>query len=276
VASTKFVAKLASGQAKPDGLLVIPADGTIDYLRGLPVGALWGVGASTQEGLGRLGLRTVGDLADTPVHVLQKAVGQSSGRRLHELAWGIDPRVVETRSVEKSIGREETFAHDVADIETIRREILRLSDQTAARLRWGGLAARTVSLKVRFADFRTITRSRTLPEPTDVGRRLFEEAASAFAALDTRGQRIRLIGVRAEQLEEAERASAVLWDPDEEWRRAEHALDRVADRFGHGMIGPASLVGVERRPFDLTRTSPDRLDGRAAAEGDPETDRRPE
>jgi DNA polymerase-4 len=270
VASTKFVAKLASGQAKPDGLLVIPIAGTLEYLRALRVGALWGVGASTQEALQRLGLRTVGDLADTPVHVLQKTVGEVSGRRLHELAWGIDPRTVETRSVEKSIGREETFEYDVTEMATIRREILRLSDQTAARLRRGGLAARTVSLKVRFADFRTLTRSRTLPEATNVGRRLFEEAAAAFASLDTDGARIRLVGVRAEQLEPAGSESATLWDPDEEWRKAEHTVDQVAERFGRGAIGPASLVGTERATLDLTRTDPNRLDG-DSAEGRPDS-----
>jgi DNA polymerase-4 len=241
-ASTKFVAKLASGRAKPDGLLVVPASETLAYLRPLPVGALWGVGASTQEALARLGLRTVADLADTPLHVLQKTIGEASGRKLHDLASGIDPRAVTPESREKSVGHEVTFERDVSDGEVLRRELLRLSAQTATRLRAGGLVARTVSLKLRFADFRTVTRSRTLPEATSVGRRIYEESVAAFEALDVAGVPIRLIGVRAENLEEAYGHRLALWDPDEEWRGAERTVDEVSARFGRGSLGPASLV----------------------------------
>ncbi|NYD73263.1 DNA polymerase IV [Leifsonia soli] len=244
VAATKFMAKLASGRAKPDGLLVIPRAETLTFLRPLPVGALWGVGASTQASLERMGLLTVGDLADAPLHVLQKAVGDAGGRKLHDLANGRDARRIVTESREKSIGHENTFGTDVGDLDTLRREFLRLSGRVGERLRTHAMIARTVSIKVRFSDFRTITRSRTLAEPTNVGRRLFEEAWDVFGALnlDVRQTPLRLIGVRAEQLLDAGGDAVALWDPDEEWRETERTLDAVSARFGRGMIGPASLV----------------------------------
>lgn len=244
VAGTKFMAKLASGRAKPDGLLVIPPSETLAYLRPLPVGALWGVGASTQASLERMGMRTVADLADAPIAVLQRAVGDAGARRLHDLANGRDARRVVTESREKSVGHENTFGVDVDDADTLRRELLRLSGRVGERLRRHGLEGRTVAIKVRFSDFRTITRSRTLAEPTNVGRRLFEEAWQIFEALalDLRATPIRLIGVRAEQLLDAGGDALALWDPDEEWRETERALDAVSARFGRGTIGPASLV----------------------------------
>ncbi len=241
-ASTKFVAKLASGRAKPDGLLVIPASETLAYLRPLPVGALWGVGASTQESLQRLGLHTVADLADTPLSVLQRAVGDASGRKLHDLANGVDPRSVTAESREKSVGHEMTFERDVDDPDLLRRELLRLSTQVGARLRKHGLVGRTVALKLRFTDFRTVTRSRTLAEPTNVGRRIYEEAASIYDGMALGRTPIRLIGVRVEQLDDAGGSRLALWDPDEDWRETERTLDQVSARFGRGAIGPASLV----------------------------------
>jgi DNA polymerase-4 len=241
-ASTKFVAKLASGRAKPDGLLVIPASETLAYLRPLPVGALWGVGESTQQSLQRLGLRTVADLADTPLTVLQRAVGEAAGRKLHDLANGLDPRSVVVTTREKSVGHEMTFETDVSDPVRLKQELLRLSSQVGARLRKHELVGRTVALKLRFSDFRTVTRSRTLAEPTNVGRRIFEEVTSIYDALDLGRTPIRLIGVRVEQLAEAGGSRMALWDPDEEWREAERTLDQVSAKFGRGAIGPASLV----------------------------------
>ncbi len=241
-ASTKFVAKLASGRAKPDGLLVIPASETLAYLRPLPVGALWGVGESTQQSLQRLGLRTVADLADTPLPVLQRAVGEASGRKLHDLANGVDARSVVVTSREKSVGHEVTFEQDISDPVRLRRELLRLSSQVGARLRKHELVGRTVALKLRFSDFRTVTRSRTLAEATNVGRRIFEEVTSIYDGLGLGRTPIRLIGVRVEQLGDAGGSRLALWDPDEEWREAERTVDQVSARFGRGAIGPASLV----------------------------------
>jgi DNA polymerase IV len=264
VASTKFVAKLASGRAKPDGLLVVPRDETITFLHRLPVGALWGVGDRTEEALQRLGLRTVADLAHTPVETLRRAVGEASGSHLHELAWGRDPRPVVPEQVEKSIGAEETFARDVDDPQVVLRELLRLSERVAARMRSQGVVGRTVSIKVRFADFTTITRARTLPERTDVARTVYAVARDLYEALGLDRARLRLVGVRVEGLADSAEGhhQLALDERPQGWREAEQAVDRASARFGAGAVRPASLVsadegegGVERvpgsRPADL-------------------------
>ena len=240
-ASTKFVAKLASGRAKPDGMLVVPTADTLAFLHPLPVGALWGVGAATEEALTRRGLRTIGDIARSQLSALQGAVGEASGRKLHDLANGIDPRRVDPRAVEKSVGHEVTFEVDTADPEVLRRELLRQSSAVAVRLRTGGWVGRTVVLKLRYTDFSTITRSRTLAEATDVGRRIYEEVRSIHAALGNHGP-VRLIGVRVEQLSPGDDQQFALWDEDEGWREAEDAMDAVSARFGSGLLRPASLL----------------------------------
>jgi DNA polymerase-4 len=245
-AATKFVAKLASGRAKPDGLLVVPLDETLSFLHPLPVSALWGVGAATEDALRRRGLKTIGDIAATPIAQLRRAVGEASGLKLHELANGIDPRAVTPGSEEKSVGHEVTFETDVTDPEVLRRELLRQANAVAVRLRTAGLVARTVVLKLRYSDFTTITRSRTLAESTDLGRRIFEEVRSIYDALgeDAPGQRdaVRLIGVRAEQLAPGGGQPLALWDADEGWRDAEDTMDAVSARFGRGVLKPASLL----------------------------------
>ena len=248
VAPTKFMAKLASGRAKPDGMLVIRPSELVAYLRPLPVRALWGVGAKTAEQLERLGLRTVADIADTPLDALVRAVGEATGSKLHELAQGIDTRSVVPASQEKSVGHERTFDVDERSTEVLKRELLHQASRVAVRLRAAGLMGRTVALKLRFSDFTTITRSRTLTEPTDLGRRIYEEAVAIFDAVGLRGEAIRLIGVRVEQLSEADGTmhQPALWAdetvPSEGWREAELTIDRVTARFGTDMVRPASLV----------------------------------
>jgi DNA polymerase-4 len=244
VASTKFVAKLASARAKPDGLLVVPRDAVIAFLHPLPVGVLWGVGERTEEVLTRLGLRTIGDIATTPAATLQRALGNAAGAHLSALAWGRDERPVVAHEPDKSIGAEETFARDVDDPQVVRRELLRLSDRTAARLRATGHMGRTVSIKVRFADFTTITRAKTLKEPTDVARVVFETARGLYDALGLERARIRLVGVRVEGLTDAAATprQLALGGAGEEWRAAEIAVDRAAARFGAGAVRPATLV----------------------------------
>jgi DNA polymerase-4 len=244
VASTMFVAKLASTRAKPDGMLVVPADKVIDFLHPLPVGALWGVGEKTEEQLTRLGLRTVADIAHTPVATLQRALGQATGAHLHELAWGRDPRRVSPHEPDKSIGNEETFEHDLDDPEEIHAHLLRLSDQVAGRLRAAGYVGRTISIKVRFADFTTITRSRTLMGPTDVGKEVYDTARSLYDALGLQRVRIRLVGVRMENLSDAESAprQLLLGEEDHGRREAEVAIDGLRARYGSDSVRPARLV----------------------------------
>jgi DNA polymerase-4 len=246
VAPTKFVAKLASTQIKPDGLLVVPADKVTAFLHPLPVGALWGVGERTEERLVALGLRTVGDIAHTPVDTLIRALGQASGQRLHDLAWGRDDRDVIPDATEKSIGNEETFARDVDDPEIIAREILRLAQKVAARARRHEIRGRTVVLKIRFADFTTITRSRTLETPTDVGQVIYDTAVDLYAALRLQRARIRLVGVRLEGLVDLQDAAEQLTLDDGsaspiDRRAAEVAADRLRDRFGQDVVRPARL-----------------------------------
>jgi len=247
-AATKFVAKLASSRAKPNGLLVIPRDETVAFLHPLPISALWGVGGKTEEHLQKLGLRTVGQLAETPVAVLTRSIGPAAAAKLHDLAWGIDPRTVQTRAEEKSVGHEVTFETDVVDPQVVKREILRLSGMVAQRLRRADLTGRTVVLKLRFHDFSTITRSRTLPDPTDVGRRIYDEISEIYdgvANTTDRDLRIRLVGVRVEQLGETGGQQA-LWDDNEDWSEVEDVMDAVSARFGRGSVTQASLLGNNR------------------------------
>jgi len=243
VASSKFVAKLASTQSKPDGLLLIPRAKVIDFLHPLPVGALWGVGERTEEQLVRLGLETVADLAQTPVSTLERAVGAAQGRHLHDLSWGRDPRAVIPNEPDKSIGNEETFDSDTDDHEWIRSRIAGLADQVARRLRASQSVARTVGLKVRFADFTTITRSRTLDVSTDVGADIYATAWSLFEALGLQRARIRLVGVRVEGLSSAdETPTQLLLDaPDKGHRDAEVAMDRLRRRYGPGAVRPGRV-----------------------------------
>jgi DNA polymerase-4 len=244
VAVTKFVAKLASGRAKPDGMIVVPREGTITFLHRLPVGALWGVGERTEEALLRLGLRTVADLAHTPEQTLRRALGESLGAHLHDLAWGRDQRPVVPQQVEKSIGAEETFARDVDDPEIVLRELLRLSERVAALLRATGAVGRTVTLKIRFADFTTITRSRTRAERTDVARDIYATIRELYGLLGLDRARLRLVGVRVEGLAEAASShrQPTLDERPQGWREAERAVDRAVARFGVGAVRPASLV----------------------------------
>ncbi|MBC7310298.1 MAG: DNA polymerase IV [Actinomycetales bacterium] len=244
VAPTKFVAKLASGLAKPDGVLVVPAADVVPFLHQLPVGALWGVGEKTEESLTRLGLRTVADIAHTPKPTLQRALGEVAGAHLHELSWGRDPRRVEPTREEKSVGADETFPYDVDDPAFIQRELLRLSDRVAGRLRAAGLSGRTVTLKVRFADFTTITRARTLPDPTDVSRQIYATALELYRALGLQRARIRLVGVRVSSLVDSERApiQGLLDEPEFGWRDADRAIDRAKARFGKEAVTSAALL----------------------------------
>jgi DNA polymerase-4 len=244
IASTKFVAKLASSRAKPDGLLVVPRESVLAFLHPLPIGALWGVGEKTEAALTQIGLRTIGELASTPVSTLVHTLGKAAGAHLHALANGQDPRPVVPNEPDRSIGAEETFAQDIDDHDAILRELLRLSERCAERCRASGQVGRTIAIKVRFSDFRTITRSRTLTEPTDVARTIYETAVQLYDALGIEGTPLRLVGVRLEGIARAADVpeQLTLSGDDEEWRAAEQAVDRVAAKFGRDAVRPAALV----------------------------------
>ncbi|MFB8371545.1 DNA polymerase IV [Pseudarthrobacter sp. NPDC055928] len=243
IAASKFVAKIASTRCKPDGLLLIRPEDTVPYLHSLPVGALWGVGAKTTEVLARMGIRTVADLAATPLPTLKRTLG-ATGEHVYRLSWGIDPRPVTPVRLEKSIGAEETFAVDTADNAVLHRELLRLSHRTAERLRSSGMVARTVALKLRYADFSTITRSRTVHTPVDSTQLIYAVVLQLLESLGDRSMTVRLVGVRAEQLEEAAQTSLQLSldRRDDNWRAAELALDKVSRKFGNKSVLPARLL----------------------------------
>ncbi|WP_175988728.1 DNA polymerase IV [Microbacterium tenebrionis] len=242
VAATKHVAKMASTLSKPDGLLIVAAADTLDFLTPRSVRALWGVGPKASEALEARGIRTIGDIRNSPQDMLDRAVGPALGARIAQLARGMDAREVETERVEKSVGHEETFDVDITDREFLRAELLRLADRVAVRLRRADWECGTVAIKVRFDDFTTLSRSQTLTEPTSVGQRIGEAAQSLYESIDRRDP-IRLIGVRAEKLRSAGSAAFALWDDDEHWRKVEGALDDARARFGNATITRARHIG---------------------------------
>ena len=258
VAPTKFLAKLASGMCKPDGFMVVPKVAVLDFLHPLPVSALWGVGKRTAETLDRAGLETVGDIAATPLPRLRKTIGFALAEHLHALAQGHDDRPVVPESKEKSIGAEETFEVDHFDRALLKRELLRLAERSASQLRAKGLRSRTVSIKVRFADFSTITRSKTLRVPTDLTHEVYATASTLLEEQVPEGA-VRLIGVRLEQLVEEESGEQLMFDaPERGWREAEQAADQARTKFGLGAIRPASLLGTQPRRSGVTEPKPDR------------------
>ncbi len=265
VASTKLLAKLASEDAKPDGLLEIAPHAERSFLHGLPVERLWGVGASTQRRLVALGVRTIGDLAETPEDRLIRACGAANGARLHALANNHDDRAVVSKHDVKSVGHEETFPFDLTERDALELVVVGLAERVALRLRRAGLVTRTVVLKVRSSDFRTITRSRTLAESTDLGADLVGTARALLAEIEI-GRGIRLLGVTAQHLESAmggQGALAFAGDPGASSRRAlEQAMDRARERFGDGAVIPARLAAPSpSSPRPSRRPSPESLPG---------------
>ncbi len=251
VAASLSVAKLASRRAKPDGVVVVPPSAITSFLHPLDVGELWGVGEKTRAMLHRLGLVTVGDVAHTPLRTLQRAVGHHLGAHLHELAWGTDHREIVARNAsafggdpDKSMGAQETFGRDCDDRELIARELLRLATKVTGRMRVAGVAGRTVTITVRFADFTTLTRSRTLAEATDVTQEVYRAATRLYDALGLQRARVRLVGVRVEGLvlRGTVHRQLVLGEREQGWSEADRAVDRAQRRFGTSAVRPASLL----------------------------------
>ncbi len=247
IATTKFIAKLASGRCKPDGMLEIAHDRVLTFLHPLPVSEIWGVGPKTNEELQRLGLRTVSDIANTPLETLKRALGESAGISLYELAWARDYREVIPDAPEKSISAAETFSYDLEDKEEIFRELLRLTERASHRLRKRELLSKTIALKVRFSDFSNLTRSRTLPLPINGTHDIYEVAKDLYTALKIEGSRIRLLGVSLENLSDESGAvhQLELGEREVGWREAQGAIDRAIERFGRGSVKPARLIEDE-------------------------------
>ncbi len=248
VAASASLAKIASRRAKPDGVLRVAPDQVTGFLHPLPVEELWGVGEKTQATLNRLGVFTVGDLAHTPRPILQRALGPAQAGQLHDLAWGVDRRAILSRprfdEPDKSIGAEETFSRDVDDRAVVVREFLRLSAKVTGRMRRAGLAGRTVTIRVRFSDFSTVTRSKTMGEATDVTQEVYRSAVRLYDAMGLQRARLRLVGVRVEGLlpRSSVQHQLVLGERDRGWAEADRAMDRAVVRFGPAAVRPASLL----------------------------------
>ena len=253
VATIKLLAKLASKAAKPKatlngrepgaGVVVIEPGGELAFLHPLRVESLWGVGPATATRLRRFGVTTIGDLAAVPLESLVSALGPALGRHLHDLSHGRDPRPVEPGREVKSVSHEETYAHDFVEHEPLRDEAVRMADAVAARLRKAGLAGRTVTVKVRFHDFSTITRSHSLPAPVDTGPVIARAAVSLLDQVDvTPG--VRLLGVGVSNLVEDGARQLSLEDVGDEaaWTDASRAVDAIRSRFGAEAVGPAALA----------------------------------
>ncbi len=241
IASSKFLAKLASEAAKPYGYRHIPKETELDFLHALPVEALWGVGPATLAGLQRLGVVTVGDLAELPEPTVLSALGPANGRHLLELARGIDLRPVVPDIEAKSISVEETYDRDLEGRETIETALLAHSQRLSGRLRRSGLAARTVTLKVRYEDFSTITRSVTLGGPLDSPRDLYNTARDLLGSVDL-ARPVRLLGLGGSGLEESGEPRQLDLGTDENWVKLSDAVAEVRERFGERSVEPARLV----------------------------------
>lgn len=248
IGPNKFIAKLASKQAKPDGLVeVAPAD-VVSFLHPLPVERIWGVGEATADKLHRLGLMTIADLAYTPKSTLQRAFGPHQGALLADLAWGRDTRQVEGRPVEHTIGAQETFGKDTDDPTLVRTQILKLSDRVASRMRLAGVLGRSVILAVRFADFSELTRTTQLSGPTDVTGDIYASAMGLWNRLNLQRARIRRVGVRVGGLVDLDEAyqQPTLDAPDKGWREAEQAVDAAIAKFGPDAVRRAVLTRSSR------------------------------
>jgi DNA polymerase-4 len=240
VATNKLIAKVGSDLRKPDGLVVVPPGEEAAFLAPLDIRRLWGIGPKTAERLHGLGIRTIGELAALPIETLARALGDH-GATLHDRALGIDSDPVTGGGQEaKSVSHETTFAIDVTDIEEIERTLLALTEGVSARLRAAGLRAGTIAVKVRDSQFRTITRQRSLPEPSDLTDTIWR-AALDLARPEVRGKRIRLLGVSATQLGAPEQIS-MFEVVDQKQRRVVDATDAVRRRFGDHAVTRASLL----------------------------------
>jgi len=246
VAEVKLAAKIASDLAKPDGLLAVPPGGVRAFLAPLPVWRIWGVGRVTEEALRRLGIATVGDLAGADGVALSRALG-SAGPALIALARGEDLREVVPDGRARSVGSEDTFEEDLEGEEALLPHLREQAERVARRLRGAGLAGRTVTLKLKYADFSSVTRRCTLEAPTADGRALYDAARAQLARADLT-RPVRLCGITSSGFEAGGEAQLGLFappaEPGAERRRALNAaIDALAERFGERTVRPASAAG---------------------------------
>jgi len=248
VGTNKLIAKVASDFRKPHGITVVEPGTEAAFLAPMPIRKLWGVGQVMERRLAELGITTIGDLARLPCDELVRRFGLASGEGLYRASHGIDESPVTPEHEAKSLSREETFARDVRDEAVLRRELLRLSDEVAWRLRRHHLRARTVTLKLRYADFSTLTRQTTLSDPTDSGPVIDAHAAVLLEqAWDRRP--VRLIGVGGSNLVQGGRQLSLFEEADGRQGQLEAALDHIRERYGESAIRRASLLSDPEEPW---------------------------
>jgi len=245
VAPSKFVAKIASDFEKPDGLTVVPEEKVRQFLDPLPVSKMWGVGNVTREALEKLNIRTFRELSRMPVGMLERRFGKY-GIRMHELSTGVDEREVVPEHDTKSIGHEETFPEDIVDRDSVARELLFLADKVARRMRKDSLQGKTVTLKVKYGDFTSITRSSTLPAPTDDAGDIYRAVLTLLNKTEVGKRPVRLLGVSLSQLLDVRMERQLsLFSEDEAFSRKKKlnaALDSISEKFGDQIIGPGLLL----------------------------------
>ena len=249
VAPSKFVAKVASDLEKPDGLVVVRPGEERDFLAPLEIERLWGAGPKAVERFRRLGVATIGDAAGLSERRLLEAFGEAQGRRFHRLSRGVDDRPVTPERERKSLGKERTFPEDVADRSRVRRELLALCESTALALRSRGLAGSTVTVKLRWEGFDTVTRQATLERPIDTTEALWSAARELLERADRPSRRVRLVGVTVSSLVSDADRQLSLFDEEGESdaERVAHAVDELTDRFGRGALTRAALLGASER-----------------------------
>ncbi|WP_112241631.1 DNA polymerase IV [Kribbella monticola] len=248
VARTKFLAKVASGVAKPDGLLVVPPDEELEFLHPLAVERLWGVGEVTAEKLRNRGLRTVGDVAMLPEAALISMLGRASGRHLHALAHNRDPRPIEVGRRRRSIGSQRALGRSPKSAETLDAVLAGLVDRVTRRMRSAERAGRTVTLRLRFDDFSRATRSHTLPQATGQTRAILVTARSLMAAARPmiEKQGITMVGISVGNLENEKTVQLALPFDKAANDELDSALDGVRDKFGSNAITRGTLLGRDQ------------------------------
>jgi len=244
VATTKFISKLASERAKPDGLLIVEVGTELEFLDPLPVQALWGVGQATHAALEQLGVETIGDLSSLPQATLRARLGDSLGVHLHELSHARDPRPVSPDGSTKSVSVEQTYEVDLVGTERLEVELLRHAERVAARARRAGLSGRTAHVKIRFSDFTTITRSETMPAATNVARDIYQASRRLLERAAVGSRPVRLLGVGLSSLTSAGEPRQLAVDRPAKWDELATAVGDVQDRFGPASVEPARLKGT--------------------------------
>ena len=239
VASSKYVAKVASDLDKPDGLVVVPPGEEKSFLAPLAIKRLWGAGKVTQKRLAAAGLKTIGDIQARSVEDLMRIVGESAGAQFHRLAVGDDHRAVQPGRDAKSISHEITFSIDLIEDDACREVLLQLSDNVGRRLRSAGLAGRVVKLKLRYRDFTTVSRQRRLPRAIDDDPTIYDVARQLFEESRENGRPVRLLGVGVFDFAEegAVEQLDLFNEPDPRTNRLMNTMDRIRDRFGSRSIG---------------------------------------